>query len=76
MRADPQLALTAKLRVEHKLQAVSLGLTEPDPIKTAAKTSLADAVKEYLSDIGKAKAKRNRTATFCALSRAVLYERA
>jgi len=55
---DPQLALTAKLRVEHSLQAVSLRLTEPDPVKTPAKTSLADAVKEYLSDIGKAKAKR------------------
>jgi hypothetical protein len=52
--ADPQLALTAKLRVEHKLQAVSLGLTEPDPVKTSGKTGLADAVKEYLSDIGKA----------------------
>src|SRR5271154_6042760 len=56
--ADPQLALTAKLRVEHRLQAVSLGLTEPDPVKTSGKTSLADAVKEYLSDIGKAKSKR------------------
>jgi integrase/recombinase XerD len=56
--ADPQLALTAKLRVEHKLQAVSLGLTEPDPVKTSGKTSLADAVKEYLGDVGKAKSKR------------------
>ena len=53
--ADPQLALTAKLRVEHKLQAVSLGLTEQEPVKMAAKTSLADAVEEYLSEIGKAK---------------------
>jgi len=56
--ADPQLALTAKLRVEHKLQAVSLGLTEPDPVKTSGKTSLADAVKQYLRDISKAKSKR------------------
>lgn len=56
--ADPQLALTAKLRVEHKLQAVSLGLTEPDPVKKSGKTSLDEAIKEYLSDIGKAKSKR------------------
>jgi hypothetical protein len=32
---DAQLALTAKLRVEHKLQSVSLGLTDPDPVKTS-----------------------------------------
>jgi hypothetical protein len=41
--ADPQLALTAKLRIEHKLQAASLGLTEPDPVMTSGKTRLADA---------------------------------
>jgi integrase/recombinase XerD len=55
---DAQLALTAKLRVEHKLQAVSLGITDPDPIKTAGKTDLAAAIKEYLSDTAKAKSKR------------------
>jgi hypothetical protein len=55
---DAQLALTAKLRVEHKLQAVSLGITDPDPIKTADKTDLAAAIKEYLSDTAKAKSKR------------------
>ena len=48
--ADPQRALTAKLRVEHKLQAVSLGLTDPDPIKASGKTILTDAIKEYLGD--------------------------
>jgi hypothetical protein len=42
---DTQLALTAKLRVEHKLQSVSLGLTDPDPIKTSGKTDLSAAIK-------------------------------
>ena len=55
---DAQLVLTAKLRLEHKLQAVSLGLTDPDSIKTAGKTDLAAAIKEYLSDTVKAKSKR------------------
>ena len=55
---DAQLALTAKLRLEHKLQAVSLGLTDPDPIKTADKTDLTAAIKEYLSDTAKANSKR------------------
>ncbi|WP_433966818.1 tyrosine-type recombinase/integrase [Tunturiibacter gelidiferens] len=55
---DAQLALTAKLRVEHKLQSVSLGLTDPDPIKTSGKTDLAAAIKEYLSDTAKGKSKR------------------
>jgi len=62
---DAQLALTAKLRVEHKLQAVSLGITDSDPIKTAGKTDLAVAIKEYLSDTAKAKSKR----TLCAYTR-------
>jgi hypothetical protein len=59
---DPQVALTAKLRVEHRLQAVALGLAEPDPVKTSGNTNLTDAVKEYLSDVGKAKSKRTHYA--------------
>jgi integrase/recombinase XerD len=55
---DAQLAMTAKLRVEHKLQAISLGIADPDPIKTTSKTDLAAAIKEYLSDTAKAKSKR------------------
>jgi integrase/recombinase XerD len=55
---DAQLALTAKLRVEHKLQSVSLGLTETDAVKTPGKTELAKAITEYLSDTAKAKSKR------------------
>jgi hypothetical protein len=59
---DPQVALTAKLRVEHKLQAISLGLTDPDPIKHTDKTNLAEAITEYLSDTAKAKSKRTQYA--------------
>jgi integrase/recombinase XerD len=56
---DAQAAMTAKLQVEHKLQAVLLGLVAPDPVAEATgKTNLAEAVREYLSDIAKAKSKR------------------
>jgi hypothetical protein len=55
---DAQLALTAKLRVEHKLQSASLGLTETDAVKTPDKTDLTKAITEYLSDTAKAKSKR------------------
>jgi hypothetical protein len=54
----PQLALTAKLRVEHKLQAIPLGLAVPDPIQSTGKTNLSEAISEYLSDTAKAKSKR------------------
>jgi site-specific recombinase XerD len=54
----PNLPRPPKLRVEHKLQSVSLGLTDPDPIKTSDKTDLAAAIKEYLSDAAKGKSKR------------------
>ena len=49
MGTDAQLTMTAKLRVEHKLQAVSLGITDRDPIETAGRSDLAAAIKEYLS---------------------------
>src|SRR5271167_4715302 len=55
---DAQLALTAKLRVEHKLQSVSLGLTATDAVETPSKTDLEKAITEYLSDTAKAKSKR------------------
>jgi Phage integrase, N-terminal SAM-like domain len=55
---DAQLAITAKLRVEHKLQSVSLGLSEADAVKKSGKTDLAKAIAEYLSDTAKAKSKR------------------
>jgi integrase len=56
---DPQVAMTAQLRVEHRLQAVALGLTAPDPIVQGnGKTGLAEAVAEYLSDTANAKSKR------------------
>jgi hypothetical protein len=53
-----------RLRVERKLQSVSLGLTDIEPIKTSGKTDLAAAVKEYLSDTAKAKPKRTLRKTF------------
>jgi integrase len=52
------MALTAKLRVEHKLQSVSLGLTQADAVKTPGKTDLEKAITESLSDAAKAKSKR------------------
>src|SRR5258708_21612247 len=38
---DAHLALTAKLLVEHTLQAVSLRITHLHPLKTACKTDLS-----------------------------------
>ena len=55
---DAQLAINAKLRMEHKLQSISLGLSEADAVKKSGKTDLAKAIAEYLSDTAKAKSKR------------------
>jgi hypothetical protein len=63
---DPQVALTAQLRVEHRLQAVALGLAAPDlVVLQKGKTDLAAASAEYLSDIASARSK----ATFNAYTR-------
>ena len=55
---DPQVALTAQLRIEHGLQAIALGVAAPGPVATeTGKTDLAEAMAEYLKDIACAKSK-------------------
>jgi integrase/recombinase XerD len=63
---EPQLALSAKMRTEHRLQTIAMGLTEPDsaPLKAKGKTELDAAIKEYLSDIAAAKSKTTLAVAF------------
>jgi len=80
--SDPQLAMTAKLKVEHRLMSISLGLAEPDPVaRDAGRTNLVEAMAEYLDDIAQAKSKNTLYAytrtlrVFAASCREVYMER-
>ena len=75
---DPQVAMTAQLRVENGFQAVALGLSVPQAaIAEAAvaeaagpetkKTDLAEASAEYLRDIASARSKSTFNAYACTL---------
>jgi integrase/recombinase XerD len=60
--------MMAKLRVEHRLQSISLGISEPDRvIHETRKTNLGQAMKEYLVDIASAKSKKTLSAYTCTL---------
>jgi integrase/recombinase XerD len=62
--SDPQQALTAKSQVEHKLQAIALGVAAPDPVvvRSSDKTDLTKAIVEYLKDTAAGKSKRTNFA--------------
>jgi hypothetical protein len=63
---DPQHALTAKLKVEHMMQGVGLGMTAPELSSPALqKTNLPETVAEYLSDAASGKSNK----TYLAYSR-------
>jgi integrase/recombinase XerD len=57
---DPQAALTAQRRVEHKLEGIDLDSDGSEPVVVVqqnGKTDLAEAMAEYLKDIASAKSK-------------------
>ena len=69
--SDPQVALTAKLRVEHGLQAAALGVRSDEPLlkEASGKTGLTEIIAEYLADTKRGKAKN----TFYAYARTLRY---
>jgi integrase/recombinase XerD len=56
--SDPQFALAEKLKVEHKLKSIAMGMIDAEPVVTKKQTDFKEAVELYLSETAVGKSRK------------------